>query len=128
MLVWRATCLKTSKRGSEEGRRKRAGQQYLAGGLSYYILSTTSTGVSQLEPLLRGSSLSIQAGIGQANLIAVLVNGTHLDLYINGSRLTQRSVSDNTSSSGSISVVVSSLMNSNTTAEVAFNDVKVWTL
>ena len=93
-----------------------------------YILSTTSNSVSQLEPLLRGSSLSIQAGIGQANLIAAVVNGTHLDLYINGSRLTQRSVSDNTSSSGRISVVVSSLMNSNTTAEVAFNDVKVWTL
>jgi len=93
-----------------------------------YILSTTSNSVSQLEPLLRGSSLSILTGIGQANLIAVVVNGTHLDLYINGSRLTQRSVSDNTSSSGSISVVVRSLMNSNTTAEVAFNDVKVWTL
>ena len=70
-----------------------------------------------------------------SNYTSCPCRGKHLSLYgliqistpeLNGRK--KRSVSDNTSSSGSISVVVRSLMNSNTTAEVAFNDVKVWTL
>jgi len=82
-----------------------------------------STGILTL--LAHGSSL-FNTDVGQPNVIAVVANGTQFVLYINGQMV--NSVSDTTYSAGQIGLFADNLANPNTTDEVAFNDVKVWTL
>ena len=65
---WRAPCLETCKRRSEEGRGRRAGQQYLACGLSYFCVTGNSKELleQEVKPLIeqflreRGLELSTE--------------------------------------------------------------------
>jgi len=73
--------------------------------------------------LKSGSSTAINTGLNQSNLIAVVANGSSIDLYVNNQHVD--SVSDSTYSQGKIGVAASS--NGNLT-EVVFSNAKVWTL
>jgi len=102
--------------------------------LTYYNFVICTDGTYQLNALnvllssLRhGSNDAIQQGVGQANVIAVVANGTNLDLYVNGVHLANIS-NDKSSSGGQIGLIVSSQVSSSTPAEAAFNDAKLWTL
>lgn len=68
------------------------------------------------------SSAVIHTGLNQSNLIAVVANGSTLDLYVNNQRID--SVSDSTSSQGEIGVEASYQTGP---TEVVFSNAKVWT-
>jgi TIR domain len=74
--------------------------------------------------LRHGFNLIIQKGLDQANVIAAVVKGTSIDLYVNGMHLV--TVINNASNTGQIGIMVTSLTNAS--SEVAFSDAKVWTL
>jgi hypothetical protein len=76
-----------------------------------------------VSTLKSGSNSAINTGLNQSNLIAVVANGSNIDLYVNNQHVD--SVSDSTYSQGEIGVVASS--NGNPT-EVVFSNAKVWTL
>jgi hypothetical protein len=69
-------------------------------------------------------SSAIHQGAGQSNSIAIVANGTHLELYVNGQQI--KAVSDSTSTQGAFGVVVSSQTGPKVPDEVAFNDIQVW--
>ncbi|HLZ61233.1 MAG TPA: serine/threonine-protein kinase [Ktedonosporobacter sp.] len=101
--------------------------------LSYYDFYICTDGTYHLDqfsalgtPLRNGASDAIQATPGQANIIAVVSNGRSLDLYINNQHIATVSVSSN--SGGQIGFFAGDMGGSSGPAEVAFNNVKVWTL
>ncbi len=73
--------------------------------------------------LKRGTSTAINTGLNQSNLLAVVANGSNIDLYVNNQHVD--SVSDSTFSQGEIGVAASSTGNP---TEVVFTNAKVWTL
>jgi serine/threonine protein kinase len=68
------------------------------------------------------SSSAIHTGLNQSNLIAVVANGSTLDLYVNNQKID--SVSDSAHSQGQIGVAATDL---NNPTEVVFSNAKVWT-
>jgi len=68
------------------------------------------------------SSAVIHTGLNQSNLIAVVANGSTLDLYVNNQKI--NSVSDSTHSQGKVGLVASYQTGP---TEVVFSDAKVWT-
>ena len=68
------------------------------------------------------SSSAIHTGLNQSNLIAVVANGSTLDLYVNNQKID--SVSDSAHSQGQIGVAATDVKNP---TEVVFSDAKVWT-
>jgi eukaryotic-like serine/threonine-protein kinase len=68
------------------------------------------------------NNTTINTGLNQSNLIAVVANGSSIDLYVNGQHID--SVTDSTFSQGEIGVAASS--NGNLT-EVVFSRAMVWT-
>jgi hypothetical protein len=77
----------------------------------------------QLTILTRGSSPAIKTGLDQPNLLAVVAQGSAIDLYVNGQHLAH--LTDTTAPRGLIGVAADA---SAQPAEVAFRNVKVWTL
>lgn len=73
--------------------------------------------------LASGPSSSINTGLGQSNIIAVVVQGSSLDLYVNYEKVAH--VTDNTYSHGQIGVFVG---DSGNAADGVFSNVKVWML
>jgi serine/threonine protein kinase len=65
----------------------------------------------------------INTGLNQSNVIAVVVIGSNISLYVNNQQID--SVSDSTYSHGEIGVAASSIGNP---TEVVFSNAKVWTL
>jgi len=75
-------------------------------------------------PLLtKGSNPAIQQGLNQANLIAVVAQGSTIMLYVNHQFITK--VTDSTYSSGQIGLLVAPFTQP---SEVVFSNVKVWRL
>jgi eukaryotic-like serine/threonine-protein kinase len=68
------------------------------------------------------SSSAIHTGLNQSNLIAVVANGSTLDLYVNSQKID--SVSDSAHSQGQIGVAATVV---NNPTEVVFSNAKVWT-
>src|SRR5439155_12874088 len=73
--------------------------------------------------LKNGTSSAINTGLNQSNLIAVVANGSTIDLYVNLRHI--NSVNDSTYTSGQIGVAAYSVGDP---TEVAFNNAKVWGL
>ncbi len=71
-----------------------------------------------------GPTSSINIGLNQSNLIAVVARGNELDLYVNH-QLVAPAVSDSLYSRGQIGVFVGNIDHS---ADAVFSNVKVWTL
>ena len=65
----------------------------------------------------------MHTGLNQSNVIAVVANGGTLDVYVNNQKVDR--INDNTYSEGQIGVFAGSTNNS---AEVTFNDARVWVL
>lgn len=83
-----------------------------------YVLSN-----SYSITLARNSSSAIYTGLNQSNLIAVVANGSTLDLYVNNQRID--SVSDSSYSQGEIGVAAIYITGP---TEVVYSNAKVWTL
>jgi serine/threonine protein kinase len=71
------------------------------------------------------SNSVINAGLNQSNLVAVVAQGSTLDLYVNQQKVD--SISDNTYSHGKIGIVADGFPGSHPT-EVAYSNAKVWKL
>jgi eukaryotic-like serine/threonine-protein kinase len=89
-------------------------------GTYAFYLDTSST---QSTLSTSSSSSVINTGLGQSNVIAVVANGSTLDLYVNQQKID--SVSDSTYNHGQIGVDATSL---GTATEVVFRNARVWTL
>lgn len=96
---------------------------YIGQNGSYNLFLYQGIKGQQGELLQTGHSSTINTGLNQTNLIAVLANGNNLYLYINKHFVT--SISDSTSRSGLIGIIA--LPNNNPT-EVVANNVQVWKL
>jgi serine/threonine protein kinase len=93
---------------------------------AFYLFTVCQNGRYTLwkgysNELIDNSSSAIHTGRYQSNLIAVVANGSTLDLYVNNEKID--SVSDSTYSQGEIGVVA---FNKSPT-EVVFSNAKVWT-
>ncbi len=75
------------------------------------------------QTLVAHSSSLIYKGLNQSNTIAVVANGSMVDLYVNKQKID--SVSDSTYSHGQVGVVANALSNQ---TKVVFSDAKVWAL
>ncbi len=76
-----------------------------------------------ISTLKSSSSSAINIGLNKTNLIAVVANGSNIDLYVNNQPVD--SVSDNSYSQGEIGVAASDVSNQ---TEAVFSNAKVWTL
>jgi eukaryotic-like serine/threonine-protein kinase len=72
----------------------------------------------------RGSGTATNAGLNQSLLLAVVANGSNIDVYVNTKKID--SVNDSTYTQGQIGVFESDL-NGHGTTEVVFSNAKVWT-
>lgn len=73
--------------------------------------------------LTSNSSSAIHTGLNHSNVIAVVANGSTLDLYVNNQKIYSRS--DSTYSHGQIGFIADA---SNNPTEVVYSNAKVWTL
>jgi len=78
---------------------------------------------TQTSTLKSETNPAINTGLNQSNLIAIVANGSNIDLYVNNQHMD--SVSDSTYSQSEIGVAA--FANSNPT-EVVYSNAKVWTL
>jgi serine/threonine protein kinase len=72
----------------------------------------------------RGSGTATNAGLNQSILLAVVANGSTIEVYVNNKKID--SVNDSSYTQGQIGVFESDL-NGNGTTEVVFSNAKVWT-
>ena len=100
--------------------------------LYYFYISSKGTYALDIgranglyQPLSTGSSSAIKQGLQQSNLIAVVVRGSTIAMYVNLHKIAE--AHDATYSSGFIGVAVALSSESNLT-EVVYHDAKVWTL
>jgi eukaryotic-like serine/threonine-protein kinase len=77
---------------------------------------------NNVKDLAGGTSSAITTGLNQANVIAVMAQGSTLSIYVNKQKIA--SASDSSFNHGQIGLLADS---NNQPTEVAFNDVKVWT-
>jgi CHAT domain-containing protein len=106
--------------------------RYDGTNLKYYYFEVCASGNYNLgvqfdnthyKVLAYKSSPAITTGLNQLNTIAVVANGSTLDLYVNHQKID--SVSDSTYSEGYLGLEVDATANP---TEVAFTNAKVWTL
>jgi len=92
----------------------------------YVLESGQSSGLSgnNAKILAGASSTTINTGLNQSNLLTVIARGNTIYLYVNKQYLT--SVSDSTSSSGTIGVMGENTQNGS--VDVAFSNIQVWKL
>jgi hypothetical protein len=97
----------------------------------YYYFSIKIDGSYELESfngkisnvLQRGIGPAIKKGLNQPNLLAVVAQGSSINLYVNGQSIAR--ITANTSSNGLIGVAADA---TDQPAEVAFSNARVWTL
>jgi eukaryotic-like serine/threonine-protein kinase len=80
-------------------------------------------GASTPTVLVSGTSTVINTGLDQSNLLTVVAYGNHLYLYINKQPVA--SVTDSTNTTGQIALSGGTTTGS---ADVAFNNVQVWSI
>lgn len=90
---------------------------------SYDLYLYVDTTGSNAQLLAQGSSSAIHTGLNRPNMIAVIAAGSNLSFYVNQQFVV--SIKDTTYQSGSIGVFADAQTNP---TEVAFSNVKVWTL
>jgi len=90
---------------------------------NYFLTRYVDKDPAHARVLASGPSSSINTGLGQTNIIAVVAQGSSLDLYLNYEKVVH--MTDNTYSHGQIGVFVG---DSGSAADGVFSDVKVWTL
>ena len=90
---------------------------------SYNFYKYMVNSASSPTTLTRGNPLAIKEGVGQSNTIAVVANGSNIDLYINGQKVS--STSDSAYSQGSIGLVASAYNNATT---VTYQNARIWTI
>lgn len=102
---------------------------------SYYLFFVARNGYYSLyacpgkacsQPLVSKFNPTIKQALNQTNLLAVVAMGTTITLYVNGKQLA--SVNDSTYSHGQIGLLASPYPNTNDLTEVAYTNVRVWTL
>lgn len=97
----------------------------------YYYFSIKIDGLYELDSftgttahvLQRGTSPAVKKGLNQPNLLAVIAQGSNIDLYVNGQSMVR--ISDSTTSNGLIGVAADA---TNQPSEVAFTNARVWML
>jgi hypothetical protein len=80
-----------------------------------------TTGANAKSLTTNGSSSAIHTGVNQPNVIAVVANGSTLDLYVNYQKID--SVTDTSSSNGLVALAVTAKANP---TEVMYKDAKLW--
>ena len=98
---------------------------------SYYYFSIKIDGSYELDSyngktsnvLQLGTSPAIKRGLNQPNLLAVIAQGSSIDLYVNGQSTLH--ISDSTTGNGLIGVAADA---TNQPTEVAFTNARVWML
>lgn len=90
---------------------------------SYDLWAFVDTIIDHAHHLTAGFSSAVHTGYNQPNLVAVVARGSSLNLYVNQQLVT--SVNDSSYSHGQIGVVA---YNQGSTAQVAYNNARVWTL
>jgi hypothetical protein len=93
---------------------------YIGQDGSYNLDLDNASGNSSLK---QGSSAAIKKGLNQTNLVAVVAKGNTITLYVNHQLIT--SVTDKTYSHGQIGLYA---VVYNQPTEVAFSNLRVWTL
>jgi len=78
---------------------------------------------NNIKTLTDGSAPAINTGLNQLNTIAVVANGSQLDLYVNNQKID--SVNDSTYSQGTIAMIANSI---SAPTEVSYSNLKVWAL
>jgi eukaryotic-like serine/threonine-protein kinase len=97
----------------------------------YYYFSIKIDGSYELDSfngntsnvLQLGTSPAVNRGLNQQNLLAVVAQGSSIDLYVNGQSILH--ITASTTSSGLIGVAADA---TDQPAEVAFNNTRVWML
>ncbi len=97
----------------------------------YYYYSIKIDGSYELDSyngktsnvMQRGTSPAVKRGLNQPNLLAVVAQGSSIDLYANGQSIVH--ITDSTTSSGLIGVAADA---TDQPAEVAFSNARVWML
>jgi len=93
----------------------------------YFRVSTDGTYIlnklapNNLQPLLSGSDAVIKKGMNQANVLAVLVQGNRISLFVNGKYI--ESTTDNSYQAGQIGVYTDSDAGN---VEAIFHQAQVW--
>ena len=82
--------------------------------------------INVLSNSIRQGFTTMNTGVGQTNVIAVVANGPTVDLYINGLKINSMTFKTTNAGAGTLGVGAYGL-SSNGPAEIAFNDAKVWT-
>ncbi len=90
---------------------------------SYQFFACPPKATTCNSALLSGSSGAIKQGLNQTNVVAVVVKGNTITLYVNQQKID--SVTDNTFSHGQIGVIADDFSNA---TEVVYSNAKVWTL
>jgi hypothetical protein len=98
---------------------------------SYYYFSIKIDGSCELDSfngqtsnvLQRGTNPAVKRGLNQPNLLAVVAQGSSIELYVNGQSVVHSI--DSTTSSGLIGVAADA---TDQPAEVAFTNARVWML
>jgi serine/threonine protein kinase len=89
------------------------------GNYAFYKYTSHSANTT----LVSGNSSAINQGTGQSNTIAVVANGSNVDLYVNSQKID--SASDSTYSQGIIGLDANAYNNATI---VTYQDAKVWTI
>ncbi len=76
-----------------------------------------------IKTLIKNTSTAIHLGLNQSNLVAVVANGSHIDLYVNNQKI--NSVTDTTYTQGRFFLIADNYGNQ---TEVSFNKMRLWTL
>jgi len=97
---------------------------------NYYIFQVCQDGsytfalsTQQSSPLASGKSSAVKTGLNQANLLAVVANGSSFSLYINHQHV--KDVSDSTNTHGGVGLLADDIHSASTT--VIFTNLKIWT-
>ena len=89
---------------------------------SYYALWKYTSNTSSTT-LTSGRSSAINQGTGQSNTIAVVANGSNIDLYVNGQKID--STSDSDYSQGKFGLIANA---DNSATTVTYQDARLWTI
>jgi len=90
-------------------------------GGTYDLYLYASSSGNSARNLLKSSSAAINKGVNQSNLLAVVTNGSQIDLYVNKQKV--NSISDPTYKQGLFGVVANSLSGP---TEVTYSNARVW--
>ncbi len=100
------------------------GQMYMFSicqGGSYQFYMYPDFSGNNIKTLTGGSAAAINTGLNQLNTVAVVANGTTLDVYVNNQKID--SVNDSTYSRGTVGLIANSISAS---TEVTYSNLKVW--